>query len=133
MSLSSSPFYTERVVAAKALVPFIPAEHVLDKVEELVKLLPGPEPVRLFSQNVLHGTLLQIAALLEVVAWSTVKEKGRGLLKEILKKTWICSLRNYCPLTRAAFLSVVMKFQTLLLNDSDGKYLFLVCIVPVLV
>ena len=114
-SLSSCPSYAVRVVAAKALVPFIPCEHLLNKAKELVILLPGPGES--FSQNILHGTLLQISAVLQAVTWSTVAMNDRGLLNEILNKIWICSCNNFCPLTRASFLGIVMKFGPLLGKD----------------
>ena len=81
-------------------------------------LLPGPgiEP---FSQNVLHGTLLQISALLQAFTWSAVTTDGTGLLNEILNKIWICSCNNRCPLTRASFLGIVMKFGPLLGKDFE--------------
>ena len=114
-SLSSYPTYAVRVVAAKALVPFIPCEHLLNKAQELVMLLPGPGES--FSQNVLHGTLLQISAVLQAVTWSAVTINGSGLLNEMLNKIWICSCNNCCPLTRASFLGIVMKFGPLLSDD----------------
>ena len=117
VSLSSCPIHAVRIVAAKALVPFIPCEHLLLKVKELLMLLPAPgEP---FSQNFLHGTLLQIRVLLEAVSWSAVTKNDSGLLKEILNKIWICSCDNYCPLTRASFLTIVMKFGPLLNKDGE--------------
>lgn len=117
-SLSSCPTYAARVVAAKALVPFIPCEHLLNKAKELVMLLPGPG-AETFSQNVLHGTLLQISAVLQAVTWSTVTMDGSGLLNEILNKIWICSCNNRCPLTRASFLGIVVKFGPLLGKDFE--------------
>ena len=123
MLLTSSPSHTERVIAAKALVPFIPRENLLDRVEELAKLLPSPESTQGFSQNVLHGILLQIGALLEVIPCSAFAERANGLFKEMLKKSWICSLRNHCPLTRAAFLNIVMKYFSSFLKDTErGKW-----------
>lgn len=119
MLLTSSPSHTERVIAAKALVPFIPRENLLDRVEELAKLLPSPESTQGFSQNVLHGILLQIGALLEVIPCSAFAERASGLFKEMLKKSWICSLRNHCPLTRAAFLNIVMKYFSSFLKDTE--------------
>ena len=116
-SLSSCPTYAVRVVAAKALVPFIPCEQLLNKAKELVRLLPGPGES--FSQNVLHGTLLQISAVLQAVMWSAVTTNDRGLLNEILNKIWICSCKNCCPLTRASFLGIVMKFGPLLGKDFE--------------
>lgn len=106
-----------RVVSAKALVPFIPCEHLLNKAKELVMLLPGPGES--FSQNFLHGSLLQISAVLQAVTWSAVTTTGSGLLNEILNKNWICSSNNCCPLTRASFLSIVMKFGPLLGKDFE--------------
>ena len=106
-----------RVVAAKALVPFIPCEHLLNKAKELVMLLPGPGES--FSQNSLHGTLLQISAVLQAVTWSLVTTNGSGLLSEVLNKIWICSCSNCCPLTRASFLGIVIKFGPLLGKDFE--------------
>ncbi|KAJ7360154.1 hypothetical protein OS493_018142 [Desmophyllum pertusum] len=115
VSLSSCPTYTVRVVAANALVPFIPDDHLLEKAKELILLLPGP--VQRLSQNVLHGTLLQIRSLLGAVKWSTVSKDGRGVLNEMLNKIWICSCSNGCPLTRASFLDIVMRFGPVLGQD----------------
>lgn len=114
-SLSSCPTYAVRVVAAKALVPFIPCEHLLNKAKELVMLLPGCGES--FSQNFLHGTLLQISAVLQAVTWSAVTTNGSGLLNEILNRIWLCSGNNCCPLTRTSFLGIVIKFGPLLVKD----------------
>ena len=116
-SLSSCPSYAVRIVAAKALVPFISCEHLLSKAKELVMQLPRLGES--FSQNVLHGTLLQISAVLQAVTWSAVTTNESGLLNEILNKIWICSCNNRCPLTRASFLGIFMKFEPLLAKDFD--------------
>lgn len=125
VSLSSCPTYTVRVVAANALVPFIPDDHLLEKAKELILLLPGP--VQRLSQNVLHGTLLQIRSLLGAVKWSTVSKDGRGVLNEMLNKIWICSCSNGCPLTRASFLDIVMRFGPVLGQDWECGKCFFVC------
>ena len=98
-------------------MPFISCEHLLSKAKELVIQLPGPGES--FSQNVLHGTLLQISAVLEAVTWSAVTSNESGLLNALLNKIWICSSNNPCPLTRASFLGLFMKFGPLLVKDFE--------------
>ena len=126
VSLSSCPTHAVRVVAAKALVPFISCEHLLHKAKQLTMLLPAPG--QSFSQNVLHGTLLQIRVLLEAVSWSAVTKDDSDILKEFFNKIWICSCNNCCPLTRASFLTIVMKFGPLFNKDCECGNCLFVCL-----
>ena len=118
VSLSSCSSYAIRVVAAKALLPLIPSEDVLNKAKELVLRLPRSlEP---FSQNFLHGILLQIRVLLEAARWSPVSKSDNGLVREMLHNIWICTPSNPCYLTRAAFLSIVISFGPSLGTDCES-------------
>lgn len=121
VSLSSCPSYAVRVVAAKALVPFIPTERLLDTAKELVARLPSG--LAAFSQNSLHGTLLQIRILLEAAKLYSSDKSDSGFLREMLNKIWICTARNPCSLTRAAFLSIITSFGLPFGRDFEsGKF-----------
>lgn len=54
-----SPVYRCREMAARALVPLVPADEVPHTVQALLAKLPGPED-RSWRQNHIHGTLLQV-------------------------------------------------------------------------
>lgn len=124
ISLSSCPSYAVRVVAAKALVPFIPTDRLLDIAKELVARLPSG--LAAFSQNFLHGTLLQIRILLEAAKLYSSGKSDGDFLTEMLNKIWICTARNPCYLTRATFLSIITSFGLPFRRDFEfGKFFFL--------
>lgn len=121
ISLSSCPSYAVRVVAAKALVPFIPTDRLLDTAKELVTRLPSG--LAAFSQNFLHGTLLQIRILLEAAKLYSSGKSDGDFLTEMLNKIWICTARNPCYLTRATFLSIITSFGLPFRRDFEfGKF-----------
>ncbi|KAM9097253.1 tRNA (32-2'-O)-methyltransferase regulator THADA-like isoform 2-T2 [Sarcophilus harrisii] len=102
LRLSASPVYATRVMAARALVPFVPLAELEDVLLRLLQGLLEPGP-----HNALHGRLLQAHAL---VAQDGARRAPLGL-EAIAQKAeamfWLLTPAQRCPLIRAAYLKLL--------------------------
>ncbi|XP_039188467.1 thyroid adenoma-associated protein homolog [Crotalus tigris] len=107
IQLSGNPIYAVRVMAAKALVPFIP---VTDYGKILLRLASRfPQPEAGLSHNALHGCLLQIQAVLNqaLSANRLHPELLRSIACMMESHIWMLTDTQQCPLIRAIYLQVL--------------------------
>ncbi|XP_031550253.1 thyroid adenoma-associated protein homolog [Actinia tenebrosa] len=102
-----------RAMAARAIVPLVAGECLVQVLQDLMNSLP----VRLVSveQNKMHGTLLQIQHLVhEHLVEATPSENIKSLVtSKVLqlfdKLSWIADSSNPCAMTCAVFLDITFK------------------------
>ena len=109
MVQASSSVFSVRVVAARALVPFITIGQLLEKAVELLRSLPASSQ-QLFSQNFLHGTLCQVKALLIAAHCYNSKGNTERLEEALRERVWVATHLNPCPLTRAQLLDIMIEY-----------------------
>ncbi|KAJ8248320.1 hypothetical protein GJAV_G00240740 [Gymnothorax javanicus] len=108
-----SAVYRTRVMAARALVPFVLVTQVPSTIRALLESLPlelGPGT----QQNHIHGTLLQVLHL--SISYQTDAHRPQpgeigensDIIAALRPRLWLASRRNPCFVTRAAFLDVLM-------------------------
>ncbi|XP_071963938.1 tRNA (32-2'-O)-methyltransferase regulator THADA-like [Antedon mediterranea] len=123
MQLSSSPVYQVRSLAAEGLVPLVAEDGILLQAVCIINMLPQSSQ-ELFSQNQLHGQLLQIQKL-----FSAYMDNCQGPLPSLEVQTacrrlcefqWIGRNDNKCPLTRAVFVDTVTKVVSWTLIDKTN-------------
>ncbi|XP_007435523.1 thyroid adenoma-associated protein homolog isoform X1 [Python bivittatus] len=107
IQLSGNPIYAVRVMAAKALLPFIPATDYGNILLRLASRIPQPEAA--LSHNALHGCLLQIQATLNRAL--SVDQLSPDLLHSIAcmmeNHIWLLMDIQQCPLICAVYLQVL--------------------------
>ncbi|XP_029018026.1 thyroid adenoma-associated protein homolog isoform X2 [Betta splendens] len=106
LQLSSSPIYSVRVMASKALVAMTPPSEYMNILIKLTAQLPSPEEG--CSHNRLHGQLLQVKALLDrALCTDSLPSAGLSeVLDRVWASLWLGTGAQHCPLVRAAYLSV---------------------------
>uniref|UniRef100_A0A8C5RG15 Thyroid adenoma-associated protein homolog n=1 Tax=Laticauda laticaudata TaxID=8630 RepID=A0A8C5RG15_LATLA len=107
IQLSGNPIYAVRVMAAKALVPFIP---VMDYGKILLRLASRfPQPEAALSHNALHGCLLQIQAVLnQALGFDRLHpELLRSVACMMESHIWLLMDIRRCPLICAVYLQVL--------------------------
>ncbi|XP_026542462.1 thyroid adenoma-associated protein homolog [Notechis scutatus] len=107
IQLSGNPVYAVRVMAAKALVPFIP---VTDYGKILLRLASRfPQPEAALSHNALHGCLLQIQAVLnQALKFDRLHpELLRSVACMMESHIWLLMDIRRCPLICAVYLQVL--------------------------
>ncbi|XP_031425898.1 thyroid adenoma-associated protein homolog isoform X2 [Clupea harengus] len=108
LQLASSPVYSIRVMASKALVAMMPCAKYTVYLIKLVEELPksGEEPC---FHNYLHGQLLQIRAILtQVLHTDKTALNSLRLFVEVLEsKIWLVTSGQKCLLIRVFYLDVV--------------------------
>ncbi|XP_060105500.1 thyroid adenoma-associated protein homolog isoform X2 [Heteronotia binoei] len=107
IQLAGNPIYAARAMAAQALVPLAPAAEYGTLLLRLALDLPQPSDA--FSQNALHGRLLQIEAVLAQAL--QVNCLSPNMLLSITCRLedhiWLVTSVQQCPLIRLAYLQIV--------------------------
>ncbi|KAM4808102.1 tRNA (32-2'-O)-methyltransferase regulator THADA-like [Rhinophrynus dorsalis] len=104
LELAENPIHAVRAMAARALVPIVQVADYHTLILQLVGKLPDSN--KEVCHNTLHGRLLQIHALLV----PALKEEcltgdvGQGVAQKLIRKLWLLSPEQKCPLVRVAFL-----------------------------
>ncbi|KAJ6656538.1 hypothetical protein lerEdw1_003664 [Lerista edwardsae] len=102
--LSGNPIYAVRVMAAKALVPLIPAAEHGKVLLRLVSDLPRSHEV--LAHNALHGGLLQIQSLLaQALNVNSLPPNTLLSIAHLMEdRIWLLTPTQRCPLVRLAYL-----------------------------
>ncbi|XP_048371009.1 thyroid adenoma-associated protein homolog isoform X1 [Sphaerodactylus townsendi] len=107
IGLAGNPIYAARVMAARALVPLVPAAEYGTLLLRLTSDLPQPGDA--FSHNALHGQLLQIESVLAHAL--RVNHLSPDTLLSVTcqleDRLWLVTSVQQCPLVRLAYLQVV--------------------------
>ncbi|XP_022108564.1 thyroid adenoma-associated protein homolog [Acanthaster planci] len=118
LSCASSAVYKTRAIAARALVPLVPASRQLDMLKDLLGLLPRT-PDQPAHHNHIHGVLLQIREILDCAIQMASSQQTCaalvGVMSSVADCVWLASDDNGCCVTRASFLDIL---QTFLFNTS---------------
>ncbi|XP_054852467.1 thyroid adenoma-associated protein homolog isoform X2 [Eublepharis macularius] len=106
IQLAGNPIYAARVMAAKALVPLVPAAEYGTLLLRLVSGLPSPSDA--FSQNALHGQLLQIESVLAYSLCVNCLSPDTlfSIIRQLEDHIWLVTSQQRCPLVRLAYLQV---------------------------
>ncbi|XP_063958561.1 tRNA (32-2'-O)-methyltransferase regulator THADA-like [Lytechinus pictus] len=108
-SLASSPVYSVRDLASRAILPLLAQnEEVSNMAAQLLDTIPPSSTSLIASQNRLHGNLLLIQRLLTscINKKSLQEEKVQELTDKFMSRLWVGSSRNPCPITRALFMKI---------------------------
>ncbi|KYO25481.1 thyroid adenoma-associated protein-like protein [Alligator mississippiensis] len=107
LQLAGNPIYAVRAMAAKALVPVVPASEYGNVLLRLAGDLNKPGSV--LSHNALHGQLLQIRAVLaQALAMNCLSRDARlSIAQQIEGHIWMVTPAQRCPLIRSAYLQVI--------------------------
>ncbi|XP_061458586.1 tRNA (32-2'-O)-methyltransferase regulator THADA-like isoform X2 [Rhineura floridana] len=107
VQLSGNPIYAVRSMAAKALVPLVPATEYGEVLFQLASGLPLPGDA--LCHNTLHGCLLQIQALLaQALSVSCLlPDRLLSISRQMEDCIWLLTSRQQCPLVRTAYLQAV--------------------------
>ncbi|XP_053225019.1 uncharacterized protein LOC128403894 isoform X5 [Podarcis raffonei] len=105
--LSGNPIHAVRVMAAKALVPLVPAAEYGGVLFRLASGLPLPGDV--LCHNALHGRLLQIHAVLAQAlnANCLPPDVLFSIAGQLEDRLWLLTPTQPCPLVRMAYLQAV--------------------------
>ncbi|XP_078452198.1 tRNA (32-2'-O)-methyltransferase regulator THADA [Lampetra planeri] len=111
-----SPVWRARVMAAHALVAFIPAAAATRVLCELLDSLPRGLRQADGTSNRTHGTLLQVQHLVHAQgeSWGSSPDfvppsgsPGERVYERLLDCVWLATRMNPCAITRAAYLDVL--------------------------
>ncbi|XP_024861145.1 thyroid adenoma-associated protein homolog [Kryptolebias marmoratus] len=107
LQLSASPIYSVRVKASKALAAVTPPSQYTHILVRLTSQLPRPQES--YSNNQLHGRLLQIRAVLDRAVCTDSGLSGglHEVLSRVQTSLWLGTGAQSCPLVRAVYLGVV--------------------------
>ncbi|XP_072030683.1 tRNA (32-2'-O)-methyltransferase regulator THADA-like [Amphiura filiformis] len=108
--LLSSPIYSIRELASRAILPLVPEGKSIERAVEVVLKLPQkPEDSSLTNQ--LHGYLLLVHTLVQTAinGKSMCVEKSKALLDAFSKVSWLASASNSCAIVRALFIKTCNK------------------------
>ncbi|XP_077776975.1 tRNA (32-2'-O)-methyltransferase regulator THADA-like isoform X3 [Podarcis muralis] len=105
--LSGNPIHAVRVMAAKALVPLVPATEYGGVLFRLASGLPLPGDA--LCHNALHGRLLQIHAVLAQAlnANCLPPDVLFSIAGQLEDRLWLLTPTQPCPLVRTAYLQAV--------------------------
>ncbi|XP_027632120.1 thyroid adenoma-associated protein [Tupaia chinensis] len=125
MRCGHSPVYRSREMAARALVPFVMADHVPRTIRTLLATLPNHTD-QCFRQNHIHGTLLQVLHLLQ--AYSDSRHRTNSNLQQELTdltvctkaKLWLAKRQNPCLVTRAVYIDILFLLTCCLDKPTKG-------------
>ncbi|XP_063171374.1 tRNA (32-2'-O)-methyltransferase regulator THADA-like [Candoia aspera] len=118
IQLSGNPIYAVRVIAAKALVPFILATDYGNILMQLASRFPQPETA--LSHNALHGCLLQIQATLsQALSVDQLSPDSLDSFTCMMENhIWLLMGTKRCPLICAVYLQVL----SLLLENCSPSF-----------
>ncbi|XP_077164125.1 tRNA (32-2'-O)-methyltransferase regulator THADA-like isoform X2 [Paroedura picta] len=104
--LAGNPIYAARAMAAQALVPLVPPMEYGTLLLRLALDLPQPEDT--FSQNALHGHLLQIESVLaQALRMNCLSPDALfSITQQLEDHIWLVTSVQRCPLVRLAYLQV---------------------------
>ncbi|XP_043924630.1 thyroid adenoma-associated protein homolog [Protopterus annectens] len=121
--LAGSPVYAERVMASRALVPFVIPSQCYPLLLSLVTELPQEGDV--FSHNALHGCLLQIHALLcrALQIKCLTSSEMKSVAQQLENSLWLAMSKQQCPLIGSAYLKILESLSTSFTRDFCQKLL----------
>ncbi|XP_048100579.1 thyroid adenoma-associated protein homolog isoform X2 [Alosa alosa] len=124
LQLASSPVYSVRMMASKAMVAMMPSSKYPAFLCKMVEELPRSteEP---YSHNYLHGQLLQIRAMLtQVMQTDKAALNSHSLIVEVLEsKMWLVTTTQQCLMIRGLYLDVI----SLVRNSCSKDFLHQLC------
>ncbi|XP_045741054.1 tRNA (32-2'-O)-methyltransferase regulator THADA isoform X5 [Mirounga angustirostris] len=125
MRCGRSPVYRSRVMAARALVPFVMVDEIPTTIRTLLAKLPNCTD-QCFRQNHIHGTLLQVFHLLEACTDSKYRLNAyfQQLLADVAvctrAKLWLAKRQNPCLVTRAVYIDILFLLTRCLDKPTKG-------------
>ncbi|XP_021556846.1 thyroid adenoma-associated protein isoform X2 [Neomonachus schauinslandi] len=125
MRCGRSPVYRSRVMAARALVPFVMVDEIPTTIRTLLAKLPNCTD-QCFRQNHIHGTLLQVFHLLEACTDSKYRLNAyfQQLLADVAvctrAKLWLAERQNPCLVTRAVYIDILFLLTRCLDKPTKG-------------
>ncbi|XP_062399718.1 uncharacterized protein LOC134089302 isoform X2 [Sardina pilchardus] len=124
LQLASSPVYSIRVMASKALVAMMPCSKYPAFLCKMVEELPRSteEP---YSHNYLHGQLLQIRAVLtQFMKTDKATLNPLSVFVEVLEsKIWLVATGQQCLMIRGLYLDLI----SLVRNNCSEDFLHQLC------
>ncbi|XP_071494051.1 tRNA (32-2'-O)-methyltransferase regulator THADA-like [Diadema antillarum] len=108
-SLVSSPIYSVRDLASRAMLPLLSDAGSLSNMTlQLLSWMPPSEHPVIFDQNRLHGNLLMIQKMMNTCINNNSLEEDsvEAITAKLGHSLWIGTSTNPCAITRAQFMGI---------------------------
>eukprot|EP00884_Botryococcus_braunii_P012115 jgi/Botrbrau1/20904/Bobra.0135s0035.1 len=108
-----------RTLAARALVPLLPPESVLETIRDLIPALPTAPPI--LNHNQVHGRLVQVGTLLEALPPTIHMDHMETHVSiPLAERAWLLNSSCTAPLVRLEYLRTALAALTLIANGLDS-------------